>query len=74
MERIISDSFYTEEDEKLLLINLNSEKECTKLLKLILNQDNKRNCYFKRDWKNMSIEEQNKCISILRDYLLYWSY
>lgn len=65
---------YDEEDESILDIDLDNVKECRKVLKLFLRNDDKRNCYLKTKYSDMSRSDQIKCFSILKDCLNYWAF
>jgi hypothetical protein len=74
IERYERYELYSEEDEDMLLIDINNENECRKVLKLMLRNDDKVNCYLKTNWINMSFTDQTKCWSIVKDYLNYWAH
>lgn len=65
---------YNTEDEDMLLIDINNENECRKVLKLMFRNDDKVNCYLKTNWMDMSLSDQTKCWSIVKDYLNYWAH
>ncbi len=47
---------------------------CQKALKLMLRNDDKVDCYLKTHWIDMSLTDQTKCWSIVKDYLNYWAH
>jgi len=65
---------YDEEDESMLDMDLDNEKECRKVLQLFLRNDDKRNCYLNTKYSDMSRTDQIKCFSILKDCLNYWAF